>query len=81
MVFLEFWTQNNKKRGPPPDNILVRVAGVFKKFLEEYAGEPSGKTIGVVDEDNLHTDMEHGAQNSVCIHWGSCERLAPDNWR
>ena len=67
MVFKEFHVTMEPKHGPPPDKWLVRVAGVFKKFLKKYAGKPDGKI-------NRNSDDE-GVRNGVCIHWGSCKRL------
>lgn len=78
-IFTSFIKQSKGKYGPPANNILVRVTRVFERFIVQYASEPSEKTIGVVDESNLRTDTEHGAQSDVCIHWGSCERLTPDS--
>ena len=65
MVFLDF--QFTLTDGPPPEKMLVRVAGVFKTFLERYAGKPDGKTTQSPDDD--------GVYNGMCIHWGSCKWL------
>ena len=67
MVFHEFHVTMDSKHGPPPEKWLVKVAGVFKKFLEKYAGKPDGKIIGGFNDA--------GVRNGVCIHWGSCKRL------
>lgn len=67
MVLLEFHVTMEPKHGPPPDKWLVRVAGVFKKFIQRYAGKPDGKMISDCDDE--------GVQNGVCIHWGPCKRL------
>ena len=57
--------------GPPPEKMLVRVAGVFKKVLKRYSGNPDGKIIDIDDEDRV--------VNGVCIHWGSCKWLGTRN--
>ena len=67
MVFLDF--SLTLVDGPPPDKMLIRVAGVFKKFLERFDGNPNGKTTKIIDND--------GVRNGVCIHWGSCKWLGP----
>ena len=58
--------------GQPREKMLVRVAGVFKKFLLRYPGQPDGKMTQIPDHD--------GVQNGMCIHWGSCKWLGTRHW-
>ena len=65
MVLLDF--QYTLTDGPPPEKMLVRVAGVFKKFLERYPDQPNGRINQYLEDD--------GVKNGMCIHWGSCKWL------
>ena len=55
--------------GRPREKMLVRVAGIFKKFLLRYIGEQMTQPL---DHD--------GVQNGMYIHWGSCKRLGTRHW-
>lgn len=64
------------KDGTGEENILSRVGRVMDVYISEKAQDPSPTTVGVVDDSGLETEIEHGTQNGVCIHWGtSCDRL------
>ena len=65
MVLLDF--QHTFVDGPPPDKMLIRVADVFREFLERYAGSLDGGITPIVDDDRV--------LNGMCIHWGSCKWL------
>ena len=60
------------------EDILARVARVIDDFVSKNAKDPSPTVIGVVNDQNLTTDFEHGTQKEgtekeVCIHWGRCK--------
>lgn len=66
--------QKKDKAGTTEDNILARVGRIIDGFVSRKAKDPSPTVIGVVNNQDLTTDFEHGTQNGVCIHWGRCER-------
>ena len=65
MVLLDF--QYTLVDGLPPDKMLIRVGGVFREFLERYAGSLDEELTPIVDDDRV--------LNGMCIHWGSCKWL------
>lgn len=64
------------KKGARKESILAKVGRVMDDYIAAKAQNPSPTTVGVVDDDGLKTEFEHGTQNGICIHWGVCDRLA-----
>ena len=64
------------KKGARKESILAKVGRVMDDYISSKAQNPSATTVGVVDDDGLKTEFEHGTQNDICIHWGVCDSIA-----
>lgn len=72
-IFDTLGKESGKKRAGK-ENILSRVGRVMDKFISQKAQNQSLTTVGVVNDEGLETETEHGTQNGECIHWGKCDR-------
>ena len=68
-------TEEENRKGPGKDTILSRVGRVMDDYIYKNAHDPSSTTLGVVNDDDLMTEIEHGTQQGECTHWGVCDRM------
>lgn len=63
------------KKSVGKENLLARAGRVMDAYITKKAQSPNPTTVGVVNDDGLKTETEHGTQNDECIHWGECDRM------
>lgn len=73
-IFNELCRTSGKKNAGK-DDILSRAGRVMDVYISKKASNPIPTTVGVVNDEGLETEIEHGTQNGQCIHWGVCDRL------
>ena len=73
-IFRTF-AEESDKRGASKETIMSRVGRVMEKYISSEVQNSSPTVVGVVNDNGIETETEHGTQNGECIHWGECDRM------